>query len=131
MVPVPHEIEEQVRHYLAWQLTTREAAGWSEESFATLYEQLDEPSRVALEMIARGVVDDEPVTVAGIGKSAGATTREMLGIVVELAQRLRALGGLGIPLFVLDPPEGKDGGQRPVTMSRDGARVVLSIAART
>jgi hypothetical protein len=130
MVPVPHELEEQVRHYLAWRLTTREAAGWSEESFATLYGQLDEPSRVALKMIARGVIDDEPVTVAGIGKSAGATTREMLGIVVELAQRLRALGGLGIPLFVFDPPEGKDGGQRLVTMSRDGARVVLSIAAR-
>jgi hypothetical protein len=128
MVPVPQELEEQVRHFLAWKETTGSLAGWSEEAVAALYEELDDASRLALEMTARGVHDAEPVTVGGIASAAGLTTREILGIVVELAQRLRALGGPGIPLVVFDPPEGKGGDNRPVTMPRDGARAVLAIA---
>jgi hypothetical protein len=131
MVPVPQELEEQVRHYMAWRLTTIDMAGWTEESFALLYEQLDEASRVAVVTIARGVLEDKPVTVGEVAARVGTTSREILGIVVELAQRLRMLGGPAIPLVVFDPPEGKAGDQRPITMPGDGARVVVSIADRT
>jgi hypothetical protein len=129
MVPVPEELETRVREFLVWQRTSEEA-GWSAESMARLYEELDEPSRTAIKGIARGVVDNQPVTIANLARVAGTTTREMLGIALELVQGLRALGGTGFPLFVLDAPEGADGDERPVVMSKDGARVVLSAAGR-
>jgi hypothetical protein len=131
MVPVPQDLEERVQQYLAQRLASGSPAGWSDESLVALYEQLDEASRVVLEMTARGVGDDEPVTVGRIARAVRATTREILGIVVELAQSLRSLGGPAIPVLVLDPPQGGQDGDRPVTMPSDGARVVLSIADRT
>ena len=129
MVPVPEELEAQVHQYLAWRLTSGDA-GWSEEPMAALYEELDQPSRIAVKVIARGVVDDDPATVARIAKAAGTTTRETLGIVLELVQRLRALGGPLFPFVPLDTPEGEDDDQRPVVMPKDGARLALSIADR-
>jgi hypothetical protein len=129
MVPVPQELEAQVHQYLSWRLYSGEG-GWSEESMAAFYEQLDEPSRVAVKMIASGVVQDEPVTVARIAQAAGTTARETLGIVLELVQRLRALGGPLFPFVPLETPEGEDDDQRPVVMPKDGARMALSIANR-
>jgi hypothetical protein len=130
MVPVPPELEEPVRQYLAWRLATAGMAGWGEEALATLYGQLDEPSRAAVEMIARGVVDDDPVTVGSVAARLGTTTREILGIVVQLAQRFSALGGPGIPVLVFDPPEGAGDDDRPLAMPGDGAETIVSIAAR-
>jgi hypothetical protein len=105
-------------------------AGWTEAALTTLFGQLDESARVAVEMIARGVVDDEPVTVGQVARRVGITTREILGIVVELAHQLRALGGPSIPVILFEPPDGGDDDQRPLAMPKDGARVVLSIAGR-
>jgi hypothetical protein len=130
MVPVPQELEEQVQHYLTWRLSTGAMAGWTESALATLYGQLDESARVAFEMIARGVVDDDAVTVGRVAGRVGTTTREILGIVVELAHQLRALGGPSIPVIVIDPPDGGDDDQRPLAMPRDAARTLLSVAGR-
>jgi len=130
MVPVPQELEAQVQHYLTWRLSTGALAGWTEAALTTLFGQLDESARVAVEMIARGVVDDEPVTVGQVARRVGITTREILGIVVELAHQLRALGGPSIPVILFEPPDGGDDDQRPLAMPKDGARVVLSIAGR-
>ena len=70
MVPVPDQLEARVREFVA-QRTASGDAGWSEEVVARLYEQLDGPSRTAIETIARGVVDDEPVTLANLAKGRG------------------------------------------------------------
>jgi hypothetical protein len=130
MVPVPDELEARVRDFVIQRGTASLHAGWSQESIAGFYDQLDEPSQIVIEVIARGVVDDEPVTVAKLAEVVGATTREVLGITLELVHRLRALGGAAFPLLLLDAPQGADGDQRPVMMPRDGAHVVLSTAAR-
>jgi hypothetical protein len=127
MVPVPDELEARVREFVIVRAATSSEAGWSTESVARFYEQLDQPSRTAVTTIARGVVDDEAVTIAKLARLTGTTSREMLGITLELVQRLRALGGTGFPLFVLDAPEGADD-ERPVVMPKDGAHVVLSAA---
>lgn len=129
MVPVPHELEVRVKEFLTQRAASSGLAGWSRESMATFYEALDAPSRVAVRGIARGVVDDEPVTIATLAKFAGTTTREMLGITLELVQRLRALGGAAFPLFILEAPDGA-GDERPVVMPKDGAHMVLSTATR-
>jgi hypothetical protein len=128
MVPVPDELEARVREFVIRRGAMSLDAGWSRDSVVRLYEQLDDLSRTAVATIARGVVDDEPVTVATLAKVAGTTTREMLGITLELVHRLRALGGPGFPLLLLDPPEGADDDERPVVMTEDGAHVVLSVA---
>jgi hypothetical protein len=128
MVPVPEELEARVRDFVIQRVATSSDAGWSRELVATFYEQLDGPSRTAVGAIARGVVDDEPVTIAKLARLAGTTSREMLGITLELVQRLRAQGGAGFPLFVLDAPEGAHDDERPVVMPRDGAHVMLSAA---
>jgi hypothetical protein len=130
MVPVPQELEDKVQHYLAWRLSTGALAGWTEAALTTLFGQLDESARVAVEMIARGVVDDEPVTVRQVARRVGITTREIRGIVVELAHQLRALGGPSIPVILFEAPDGGDDDQRPLAMPKDGARVVLSVAGR-
>jgi hypothetical protein len=131
MVPVPDELEPRVREFVAQRQASRSDPSWSPESLATLYEQLDEPSRAAVKAIARGVFDDEPATIAGLARITGTTAREMLGITVEIAQRIRLLGGPGFPLYVLDASEGADDDERPVLMSKDVARMVLSAAALT
>jgi hypothetical protein len=128
MVPVPEELEARVREFVIRRGAMSLDTGWSRESVVRLYEQLDDLSRTAVATIARGVVDDEPVTVAKLAKVAGTTTREMLGITLELVHQLRALGGPGFPLLLLEPPEGADDDQRPVVMTEDGAHVVLSVA---
>jgi hypothetical protein len=127
-VPVPSELEARVRDFVIQRAAMSSDAGWSTELVATFYEQLDAPSRTAVRAIARGVVDDEPVTIAQLARLAGITSREMLGITLELVQRIRALGGAGFPLFVLDAPEGADGDERAVVMPRDGAHMMLSAA---
>jgi hypothetical protein len=127
MVPVPDELEARVREFVIARAATSSKAGWSTESVARFYEQLDQPSRTAVTTIARGVVDDEAVTIAKLARLTGTTPREMLGITLELVQRLRALGGTGFPLFVLDAPEGA-ADERPVVMPKDGAHMVLSVA---
>jgi hypothetical protein len=127
-VPVPDQLEARVREFVA-QRTASGDAGWNEEVVARLYEQLDAPSRTAIEAIARGVVDDEPVTLANLATVAGTTTREMLGIALELVQRLQALGGPAFPIVILDAPRGADD-ERPVVMPKDGAHMVVATAGR-
>jgi hypothetical protein len=128
MVPVPDQLEARVREFLAQRAATGHA-GWSDEVITRLYEQLDGPSRTAIEAIARGVVDDQPVTLSTLAKVAGTTTREMLGIALELVQHLQALGGPTFPIVILDSPEGADD-ERPVVMPRDGAHMVVATAWR-
>jgi transcriptional regulator with XRE-family HTH domain len=126
MVPVPEELEARVKEFVIQRNASSLHSGWSQESIATFYGQLDEPSRTTIKAIARGVVDDEPVTIAKLAEVVGVTTREVLGITLELVHRLRALGGAAFPLFLLDAPEGADGDERPAVMPRDGAHMVLA-----
>lgn len=130
MVPVPEDLEEQVRFYVTWRVTGEMPADWSEDAVAELYGQLDDASRAVLRTVALGAVNDEPVTVARAAEAAGMTIRESLGIVLELVQLLRGLGGPPFPLMVLDPPEGGDNGQRVIVIPRDAARVVVAAAGR-
>ena len=130
MVPVPQELEERVQHYLNWRVSSAADADWSEDSVAELYGRLDDASRTVVRTVAQGAVDDEPVTVGRAAQAAGTTTREALGIVLELVQRFRALGGPVFPLLLLDVPEGVGDDQRVIVMPRDGARVALAAAVR-
>jgi hypothetical protein len=128
MVPVPEELGGRVLQYLSWRASSEGSTGWSEESMATLYAGLDQTSRLLLATVARGVVDDEPVTVAACAQAARASSREILGIVLELVQRFKALGGPTFPIVLLDAAEGLDDEQRLIVMPKEGARIVLSIA---
>ena len=129
MVPVPDQLEARVREFVAQRRASKDA-GWSEQVVVRLYEQLDGPSQTAVQAIARGVVDDEPVTLAHLARVARTTTREMLGITLELVQRLQAMGGPAFPIVIFDAPEGADGDDRPVVMPKDGAHMVVSVATR-
>jgi hypothetical protein len=128
MVPVPQDLVERVQQYINWRLSSGVAADWSEETVAELYAQLDEASRAVVGTVAQGAVDDQPVTVARAADAAGTSTREALGIVLELVQRFRGLGGTAFPLLVLDVAEGVGDDQRVIVMPRDGARLVLAAA---
>jgi hypothetical protein len=130
MVPVPEELEERVRFYVNWRMGSEAAADWSDDEVAGIYQGLDDASRTVLRTVAQGAVDDEPVTVERAAQAAGATVREALGIVLELVQRLRGLGGPPFPLLVLDVPEGGGDAQRVIVIPRDAARVVVAAAGR-
>jgi hypothetical protein len=130
MVPVPEDLEERVRQYINWRVSSGVATEWSEEAVAELYGQLDGASRAVVRTVAQGAADDEPVTVARAAEAAGTSNREALGIVLELVQRFRGLGGPAFPLLVLDVAEGVGDDQRVIVMPRDGARVALAVADR-
>jgi len=131
MVPVPQDLVERVLQYIDWRVSGGVAADWTEDAVAELYRQLDDASRAVVRTIAQGVVDDEPITVARAAEAGGTTNREALGIVLELVQRFRGLGGVTFPLLVLDVGEGVGDDQRVIVMPRDGARVALAAAARS
>jgi CO dehydrogenase/acetyl-CoA synthase beta subunit len=130
MVPVPEDLEERVQQYINWRVSSGVATEWSEEAVAELYGHLDGASRAVVRTVAQGVADDEPVTVGRAAEAAGTSSREALGIVLELVQRFRGLGGPAFPLLVLDVAEGVGADQRVIVMPRDGARVALAVADR-
>jgi hypothetical protein len=130
MVPVPSDLVERVQQRVNWRMTSGIPADWDEDAVAELYGQLDDASRVVARTVAQGSVDDEPITVARAAAAAGTTTREALGIVLELVQRFRVLGGVTFPLMLLDAAEGVGDDQRVIVMPRDGARVVIAAAGR-
>lgn len=130
MVPVPPDLVERVQQYIDWRRSSGIAADWTEDAVAELYGQLDDAARAVVRNVAQGVVDDEPVTIARAAEGAGTTNREALGIVLELVQRFRGLGGPTFPLLVLDVAEGVGDDQRVVVMPRDGARAVLTATGR-
>lgn len=131
MVPVPEELEERVRQYLTARMGMAGSAGWSEESVAAVYQQLDDPARIVLAAIAQGAVDGQPITVATAAEAAATSTRAVLGIVLELFQRFKNLGGPNFPIMLVDPAEGAAADQQLLAMPGDGARLVLAVAART
>ena len=128
MVPVPVELHARVLQYLGWRAGSEGATGWDPDMMATLYAGLDEPSRTLLTRVARGVVEQQPVTLHGIASATSASTREVLGIVLELVGRFKELGGPTFPIVLLDPPEGLGDDQRRVVMPKEGAQAVMSLA---
>ena len=130
MVPVPPDLVERVQQYINFRLSSGGTTDWTEDAIAELYGELDEPSRAVVRTVAQGAVDDVPVTVARAAEGAETTNREALGIVLELVQRFRGLGGPTFPILVLDVPDGVGDDQRVIVMPKDGARVVLAATAR-
>jgi hypothetical protein len=129
MVPVPEELAEQVQQYVNFQVANEAATDWSEDAVAGIYERLDGAARTVVRVVAQGAVDDDPVTIARAAEVAGATSREVLGIVLELVQHYRGLGGPVFPLLLLDVAEGVDDDQRIILMPKDGARITLAATA--
>ena len=130
MVPVPEELHTRVLQYMGWRTGNEGTTGWDADMMVALYEGLDGPSRSLLSRVALGVVNDEPVTLATVARAAGITTREALGIVLELVQRFKALGGPTFPLVLLDAPDGLGDDERPIVMPKEGAGLVVSQAGR-
>lgn len=130
MVPVPEELEEQVQQYVNFRVGNEVPTDWSEDAVAAIYEQLDGPARTVVRAVAQAAVDNDPITIARAGEIAGASNREVLGIVLELVQHYRGLGGPVFPLLLLDVAEGVDDDQRVIVMPRDGARITLAAAGR-
>src|SRR5262245_58641155 len=104
MVPVPSDLVERVQTYINLRVNSGGNADWTEDAVAELYGARDVLSRTLVRAIAQGAVDDEPLTVAQAAKAAGTSNREALGIVLELVERFRALGGPAFPLLVLEVP---------------------------
>jgi hypothetical protein len=133
MVPVPEELEDDVRRYLTL-LAVRKAPGdWSEHSVTRLYEQLDELGRAVMTTLARAVADGEMVTVAGLADAVGVSTRAIRGIAVEITHCFQAAGGPQFSIVLLEPSagvdlaRGLDDENRPMMMPLEGARTVLSV----
>jgi hypothetical protein len=131
MVPVPEDLHARVMQYVEWRTVNEGTTGWDKGTLATLYGGLDEPSRTLLTRVARGVIDDQPVKLGAVASAAGTSTREALGIVLELVQRFKVLGGPTFPLVLLDAAEGSGDDQRPIVMPKEGALVVVALPRDT
>lgn len=125
MVPVPEDLVEHVKRFVRT-LGDPDAPPLSPGAVAEVVRSADEPTTRLLRVLARGVVDGEPLTVADAARRVGLSTREVIGTITELRQRIVLAGGPHEPFTF--GPGGDDPTDLPaytLLMAADTAALVL------
>ncbi len=98
MVPVPEEFVAEVTQYLQWNTGSIPPDLWDEEGIVRFVDGLDEQARTLLLHAATCASEIVVLPVHDAAVVAGCTDREVVGLVVELNEAVRAVGG---PPFVI------------------------------
>jgi hypothetical protein len=117
MVPVPEELAAKVLGYVSWKDTQanaeRRGGGGPTaegpdqgEAIARAYARLDDPSRALLAVAATAALEEDELSIPRAARRAGVTTREALGILMEVNNVLVAEGGPPIG-FAVKAEEGR------------------------
>jgi hypothetical protein len=119
MVPVPEELAPKVLWYVSWKGHFR-LAGQSDGKtnapgrsvgppsaddggpIARAFARLDDASRALAAVVATAALDKDQLTVPQAARCAGLTTREAVGTVLELNQRIADEGGPPKAVFIRD-----------------------------
>lgn len=99
MVPVPEELAAKVLTFVSWK--DAQAAGPpsaegqpdADAAIARAFGRLDAKSRALISVVADAALDAEQVSVPEAARRAGVTTREALGILLEVNAIIASEGG--------------------------------------
>jgi hypothetical protein len=113
MVPVPEELAAKVLTFVSWK--DAQAAEPppvpgqpdADEAIARAYARLDDTSRALVGVVAEAALEAEQLSVPEAARRAGVTTREALGILLEVNAIIVSEGGPALAFG------GKDTGGSP------------------
>lgn len=128
MVPVPEDLVEHVKRFVRT-LGDPDAPPLVPGAVAAAVRSADDQTQHILRVLAGGVIDGVPLTVADTARLVGVSTREVIGTITELRQRIVLAGGPSEPFTF--GPGGDDPTDLPaytLLMSADTAALVLGIA---
>lgn len=127
MVPVPAEIAEDVRRFLAWTTSAAERPALDPPTVARALATLDPPCRQMLTLVAQATVSGNGATITRIAGALGCSPREVMGTMLDLNHLMR-IGGAAVALIPQRVPGVPDEelDERIITMAEDAARVVVA-----
>ena len=120
MVPVPEELAPKVLSYVSWKghprlgeasqpgadtsRTAVEAPPPDDgaEPLARVFARLDDAGRALAKAIAVASLDQEQLTVPEAARRAGVSTREAVGMILELGNLIVGAGGPSLAAFIKD-----------------------------
>jgi hypothetical protein len=142
MVPVPEELAPKVLSYINWKdVQSRTASAGPpgaavdedpHEPIARAFARLDGDSRALVSVVAAAALDKEDLTIPEAARRAGMTTREALGVLLEVNNVIASEGGPPLPFGGTDkggPPAGEfTWDTHMVVMSEAVAGPILDLA---
>jgi hypothetical protein len=102
MVPVPEELAPRVLTYVSWKGAQANAGSAGAEggkstdvgeAIARAFARFDDASRAVVAVVAAAALDAEELTIPEAARRAGVTTREALGILMEVNNVITDEGG--------------------------------------
>jgi hypothetical protein len=99
MVPVPEELAQKVLTYVSWRESQASTAALADDrqasvaALARAFARLDDASRALVTVIAAAVADGEEVSVAEAARRARLTSREAIGVLLEVNNVIAQEGG--------------------------------------
>jgi hypothetical protein len=114
MVPVPEELAAKVLTFVSWKDAQanaeppREEGQPVDEAIARAFARLDDAGQVLVGVVADATLEAEELRVPEAARRAGVTTREALGILLEVNSIIAAEGGPPLA-FGGKPGEGSPG----------------------
>jgi hypothetical protein len=128
MVPVPEELAQKVLGFVTWKDAQANAgppasgapgAGDDGEAIARAFARLDDVSRALVAVVAGATLEAEQLSIPEAARRAGVTTREALGILLEVNNVIASEGGPPLPFG------GKDLGESEGEFTWDSHVVVM------
>jgi hypothetical protein len=129
MVPIPEELADRVLAFVSWKEAEAKAGPPAAEGLdavdaadvmARVFARLDDPSRALLTVTAEAALEAEELTLPEAARRAGVSTREAIGILLEVNGIVVSEGG---------PPlafSGRDSGASAYESPWDSHVIVVS-----
>jgi hypothetical protein len=93
MVPVPEEIVDEVRAFLAWDVRGNADAPDNPEAIIELYESSGAVARTVLSTVATAALDGFRLPLPDVADTAGVNIHELIGLITDMNYHLREAGG--------------------------------------
>lgn len=101
MVPVPEELVEEVKDYLAWQVAAPTVTE-NPEAVAAVLANADDQLRALIIATAEATADEIRPSLREVATQSGLSMREVIGSIVDVNARLQVEGREG-PLIMMRP----------------------------
>jgi hypothetical protein len=104
MVPVPEELVEKVQFFLFWNVDAPKIGQRSSDALKRLIPETNEVERELLVAVSEAMLRGEQVLLADAAATLGCSEYEVLGMMVDLNNRLRLRGGTGFMIMPIRAP---------------------------
>lgn len=134
MVPVPEDLVEEVRDFMAWGMTTTTDEPENPDALAELYAGAGPEARAILNIVAAESIAEVRPTLTDVAERTGLSTHAVIGVLTELNYRLQKLRGPFAVVLVRDDPRPMPEGRNPwehriLHMTRQTAGLIDDLSA--